>query len=436
VLRVPPLSGRDFVRDDEPSGAAIAIVRESFWRTRLGSDPRAIGRTITLDGDAFEIVGIVPDYVERPSRDTEIWRVLRVPAQQKIVRGAHYLQSLGRLAPGVTVQQADQELSTIAGDLARQHPQTNARVGAAVFRLQDELSRGSRRPLLMIFVATAVLLLLACVNVSHLLLARGASRRTEIAVRAALGASRGRLARQLLVESLVLASAGAIAGALVAMWTTLGVKAVIPPSLADLRGASVDVGALGFIVVIAVVTALVFGLVPAVRMSAVPMAEVARSTSARVSPRSTSGRLLIVFQVALAAMLVVGAGLLVTSFARLQAVDPGFDTNHLVVARVALPDRTYPDGASRRRFFRQLLDRLESSGGVETAAAATRIPLRSQGANMTFTVDTAPERDLNGVIVQEMSPELIAALRLRVLRGRPLSESDGLDSPAVLDSRS
>ena len=436
VLRVGPVAGRTFSSGDEPSGASIAVVRESFWRTRLAGDPAAIGRTIRLDGDAFEIVGIVPDLVEQPSRETQVWRVLRVPAIQKVVRGAHYLQALGRLAPGVTIAQAHDELSAIGADLARRYPQTNARVGAAVFGLHDEQARGSRRTLLMIFAATGVLLLLACVNVSHLLLARGVSRRDEIAVRAALGASRVRIARQLVIESLALAFLGAAVGILVAMWTTVALRAIVPESLADVTRASVDGTVLAFTVLIATLTALAFGLVPALRVSSVPLAQVAGARARTIAARTSGGRVLIVLQVALAILLVVGAGLLLASFSRLRAVDPGFDTSNLVVARIALPARAYPDNESRRRFFQQLLARIKTTGGIDTAAAATRVPLRSQGPNMTFTVDSRPAKDLNGVVVQEMSPELIATLRLRIIYGRALQENDADHHRVALVSRS
>jgi putative ABC transport system permease protein len=197
-----------------------------------------------------------------------------------------------------------------------------------------------------------------------------------------------------------------------------------------------DAAVLTFTALVATVTALMFGLVPALRVSSVPLAQIARSRGRNVSARTSGGRMLVVLQVALAVVLVVGAGLLLSSFARLRAVDPGFDTSNLVVARVALPGRAYPDGESRRRFFRHLLDRLQSAGGIETAAAATRVPLRSQGPNMTFTVDTAPAKDLNGVVVQEMSPELIDALRLRVIYGRALEERDSEHHTVALVSRS
>jgi len=436
VLRVDAVIGRTFAPADEPSGASIAIIKESFWRTTLASDPAVVGRTIRLDGDPFEIIGVVPDSVEQPSRATRVWRVLRVPTEQKVTRGAHYLQAIGRLAPGVSIAHAHDELSTIARDLSKQHPATNARVGAAVFGLQDDMVRTNRSTLWIIFAATAVLLLLACVNVAHLLLARSSARRTEIAVRAALGATRGRIARQLIAESVVLAIAGGLAGVLVAMWTMLAIRSFVPASLEDVRRASVDGMVLLFTGGTSITTALLFGALPALRLSAVPLAQVARAQPTNVSTRTGSGRILIVLQVALAVVLVVGAGLLLNSFAKLRSVDPGFDTTNLVVARIALPQAGYSDAQGRRRFFRQLLDRIQSTGGVASAAAATRIPLRSQSANMTFTVDTAPERDLDGVIVQEMSPELLRTLRLRVLRGRSIEEADADRGGSVLVSRS
>ncbi|HJR58054.1 MAG TPA: ABC transporter permease [Vicinamibacterales bacterium] len=436
TLRIVPVTGRTLSAADESAQGFVAVVRESFWRTRLGSDPAVIGRTLTLDRATYEIIGVIPDHVEQPSRATMIWRPLVIPEKQKTVRGAHYLQAIGRLREGVTVQQAHAELQSIAAELRRLHPATNARVGAGVFSLQQEQVRDTKTTLLVLFAATGVLLLLACVNVAHLLLARGSGRQMELVVRSAIGASRGRLIRQLLVEGLVIASIGAAAGLLLAMWTTVAIRSLVPDAFADARRAQVNLQVLGFTLAATVTTVAAFGVFPAVRLSRVSLGGIMRTQATHVTGRAAAGRTLIVLQVALAVILVVGAGLLLTTMGRLRGMAPAFTTSNLAVARIDLAQRSYPDGASQRRFFSQLLDRIEGVSGVEAAAVATRLPLRTQSANMTFTVDSQPQAHIDGVIVQEMSPKLLQILGLTLLRGRPLQEADS-DTPAsALVSRS
>lgn len=436
VLRVGPLMGRTMTPADESDAAFVAVVRESFWRTRLGSDPAVIGRKLSLDGATYEIVGVVPDHVEQPARATMIWRPLVIPEAQKTTRGAHYLQAIGRLRDDVSVRRAHADLQSIASELRRLHPKTNARVGAGVYSLQEEQVRDTKTTLLILFASTGVLLLLACVNVAHLLLARGSARQVELAVRAAIGATRGRLIRQLLIEGLLIASIGAAAGLLLAMWTTLGIRSLVPDAFADARRAQVNLQVLAFTIAAAVATVAAFGLLPALRLSRVSFSSVMRTQVTHVTRRAAAGRTLIVLQVALAVILVVGAGLLLTTLARLRSMAPAFATSNLVVARVDLPQRTYPDGPSQRRFFRQLVEKIEGVSGVEAAAVATRLPLRAQSGNMTFTVDTQPPSDLNGVVVQEMSPKLLRILGTTLLQGRPLEEADSDEPRSALVSRS
>ena len=436
TLAVAPQLGRGLTPADTQGDAFVALIRASFWRTRFGADPAIVGRRITLDGATYQVVGVMPDSVEQPSRATMIWRPLVIPEAQKTVRGAHYLQAIGRLRDGVTVAQADAELRAIAAELKRQHPVTNAHVGAAVYALHDEQVRDTRTSLLILFAATGVLLLLACVNVAHLLLARGAARSVEFAVRAAIGATRGRILRQLLVESAVIAGIGAAAGLLIALWATLGIRAIVPDAFADARRAQVNLQVLGFTVLAAVATVTAFGLAPAIRLSKISLGSVTRTQLTHVTGRARSGRTLIVLQVALAVVLVVGAGLLLTTLVRLRAAAPSFTTANLAVGRVDLARRSYPDGAAQRRFFQQLLERIEGTAGIEAAAVASRLPLRPQGAQMTFTGDTQPRTDLDGVVVQQMSPRLLDILGIPILRGRSLEEADATHGHSALVSRS
>ena len=435
VLRLKPVLGRTFSAADELPAAHIAVIRESFWRAKLAADPGVLGRTLMLDGVPYEIVGVLPDAIEQPSRETVIWRPLYIPPAQLKVRGAHYLSVIARLNDTVTLGQADAELRTIAADLTREHPDTNKHVSATVVSLQSDGARHSRRAVLVLFWATAALLLLACVNVAQLLLARGAARDGELALRAAIGASRARLLRQLLSESLVLAFAGAVGGLLVAMWTLFGVRSMIPDAFADARRAELNLQVFGFAATAALATVVLFGLIPAVRLSRAPLALMTRSLGAQVTRRAAAGRPLIVLQVALAVVLVIGAGLLLNTLFNLRDRTPAFASSTLVTGRVALPSAKYETGAARRIFFRTLLDRLDGILGVDGAAVATRLPLRPQTAQMTFTVDTTPRTSVPGVVVQEMSPRLLELLGISILQGRTLEEADATTPQTVLVSR-
>jgi putative ABC transport system permease protein len=435
ALGVAPLLGRAILPADESGDALVGLIRESFWRSRFGGDPSVVGRKLMLDGASYEIVGVLPDRVDQPAKTTMLWRPLVIPAAQKTTRGAHYIQALGRLREGVSVAQANDEIQRIAADLRQLHPVTNEHVGASVISLQDERGRDTSTTLLVLFAATGVLLLLACVNVAHLLLARGAARQVELAVRRAIGATRGRLMRQLLTESLAIALIGAAGGLLLAMWTTMGVRALVPDNFGDARAAQLNVQVLGFTIAAASLTVLAFGLVPAIRLTHISLGAVTRTQITHVTGRATTGRTLIVLQVALAVILVVGAGLLLTTMNRLRGMAPAFATNDLVVARIDLPRRTYADGPARRRFFRQLIDQVEGLAGVQAAAVATRLPLRPQTANMTFTVDTQPVSDIDGVVVQEMSPKLLPMLGVPLLQGRLFAEEDSDHPLTALVSR-
>jgi putative ABC transport system permease protein len=435
TLRVGAVTGRTLTTADETAQDFVAVVRESFWRSRLASDPAVIGRKLNLDGATYEIIGVIPDRLEQPARATMIWRPLVIPEKQKTIRGAHYLQAIGRLREGVTVGQADAELQAIAAELRTRHPTTNVHVGAGVYSLLEDQVRDTRKTLLILFAATGVLLLLACVNVAHLLLARGSGRQMELALRSAIGASRARLIRQLLVEGLVIASIGAAAGLLLAMWTTVAIRSLVPDAFADARRAQVNLQVLGFTIAAAITTVAAFGLIPAVRLSRVSLGGLMRTQATHVTGRAAAGRTLIVLQVALAVILVVGAGLLLTTMERLRGMAPPFTTSNLAVARIDLAPRSYPDGRSQRQFFQQLIERIEGVSGVDAAAVATRLPLRPQSANMTFTVDSRPQSHLDGVIVQEMSPKLLQILGLTLLRGRPLEEADSHHPVSALVSR-
>jgi len=436
LLGVKPVVGRLFAPDDDTPGRQdVVVVRASFWQTTLGGDPHVVGRMLTLDGDRYQIAGVVPDSVDQPTDKTGIWRPLVVPPAQKVVRGAHYLFAIGRVKSTVTVAQADEELVAIGEALRRENPVTNERVGAGAIRLDLDGVRDTRRPLWLLFGATGVVLLIACVNVAHLLLARGSGRRTELAIRTALGASRGRLVRQLATESLLLALAGGAAGLFLAMWGVVAIRAAVPETLAAVGRARVDGQVLGFTMALAAATSLLFGTFPALRLSAVSLETVMRTGSRTSTSRRAAGRVVITLQVALAVVLVVGAALLGESLLKTLRVNPGFDTDDLAVARIVLPGKSYDTGERQRQFFRQLIERVTAVPGVQGAAVATRMPLRPQAGNMTFTVDTTPPKALDGVVVQEISPDYFRVLRLPILQGRPLTEDDAARFTSAMVSR-
>jgi putative ABC transport system permease protein len=393
ILGVGASHGRTFAQEEYKAGnERVVIISYGLWQRRFGADPNLIGRTLRLNGQQYTVLGVMPPEFQFPT-GREMWAPRIATERDKVIRGSGYLPVIGRLKPGVTLAQAQQEMDGIAAQLAREYPQANGERGVTVVPLPEQLTGRVRPALLVLLGAVGMLLLIACANVASLLLARAAEREREFAVRAALGAARGRLARQLLTESLLLALLGGLVGILLAGWVS---SAILSLSSGDLpRAGEVRIGGrvLAFAFVVSALTALIFGLAPALRFSRPDLnrqlREGGRGATGLVRQRLRQA--LVVSEVALALVLLVGAGLLMRSFARLLQVTPGFSTDRALALEVHIwgVART-PE--QRAAFFEQTLDRIAALPGVRAAGAVTALPFHDSAIDptVTFTIEGRP----------------------------------------------
>jgi len=440
VLGVRPQHGRFFVAGEDSAGAAKTVVlSHSAWHAYFGGDPKIVGRRVMLDGASYEVIGIAPSSMNFPSA-TDMW----VPAVWRDFeigddnRGYHAVNAVGRLAPGVGFDIARQQLATVATRLANQFPQTNAKVGALVQPLRENLIGDVSRPLWAMLGATAFVLLMACANVANLLLVRASSRESEMAVRTALGAGRTRLVRQLVTESLLLAVAGATLGALLSAWTVDLVATYGPRGVPRIADVSVDARVVAFTTVVAILTALLFGLAPALRAAPRDPVQMLRAGSRALAGGAANSTLVLV-EIALATTLLVGAGLFMRSFSRLTSVHPGFEPKHLVTFDVALVGDRYLTDARSNAFADAVLSTIGALPGVERAAVATTAPVDPDpgfSASTSFTVDGDPppapgSEHLSRVL--GVSPSYFETLGLSLRSGRIFTEPENrIDAAPVL----
>jgi len=437
VLGIAPVAGRAFnAQDVVPGGRRVVILGYDLWQRAYGGNPAMVSRLVTIEGEPHEVVGVMPRGFDFPD-GTDVWVPLRFDASdlRENQRGAHYVSAVGRLRPGVTATQASDDLNSIEQRIARQFPDKVGGYSVAAVPLLDSMVQGVQRPLLVLFGAVAFVLLIACVNVSNLLLARATTRTGEIAVRAALGAGRGRLIRQLLAESVVLSLAGGAAGLLLASW---GVRALMSIAPADLpRASTVDIDGtiLAFSILLSIAAGVMFGTVPALIASRPNLAIFLRDV--RRDGGSSGGRrrvreLLVSAQVALALVLLAGAGLAIRSFQRLTHVDPGFRAANVLTARIALPDATYPTAESQVRFFADYTDAARRLPGVVYAGAVSIAPVTRAGFGGTFTIYGRPEgADEGRAQVRSLTPGYMEALSIPLRAGRFFDARDTREAPRV-----
>jgi putative ABC transport system permease protein len=439
LLGVEPLLGRAFLpEEDQPGAGRAVILSHGLWQRRFGSDPNITGKALTLNGESHTVVGVMPAHFQFPAREDELWVPIAFTNEQAANRGTHYLQVVARLKPGVTVEQTQAEMSAIAARLQEQYPSQNTGVGAAVVPLHEQLVGDIRPALLILLGAVGFVLLVACANVANLLLARAAARQKEIAVRVALGASRMRLIRQFLTESVLLAAVGGVAGLLLSLWGVNLLKAFIPENISQVGAISIDAQVLGFTLLVSLLTGLIFGLAPATQASNFNLNETLKEGGRDSSAGSRGNRIravLVVAEVAVSLVLLIGAGLLINSFLRLRSVDPGFRADNLLTMRIVLPELKYPDQARRAAFYAEALRRIEALPGVESAAVTNWIPLVRQGDSNSFTVEGQPDPGPGrspSVATRVVSPRYFDTMGIQLLRGRQFGEQDRADSPPVV----
>lgn len=441
TLGVSPLLGRTFTADDDHPGAArVAILSSRLWRQQFNADPNLIGQMISLNDTGFSVVGVMPENFEFP-KGADIWAPLSASVGGGALqnRQAVFLQAVGRLKPGVAAAEAEAELNTIIGRLAVEHPETAAAGHRVVITPVAGYIFGNARPALWLLLgATGLLLLIACANVANLLLARATSRRREIAVRVALGASRRQIVRQLFTESLMLALAGGVAGVVLAYWLIDLLTLVAPFDIPRLEGIGINAVVLGFTAGMTLLTAVIFGLVPALTASKVNMTDVLSEggkTAGGGQGKSLRG-LLVIAEVALTVVLLIAAGLILRSFVKLQQVDAGFDKNNTLTFQLRLHGKKYSDQTAVANFYQQLIERLETQTGVVAAGAVLIRPLEGTiGWDVPYSLPTQSldEARRNRVPnFQVVTPHYFRSVGLPLKLGRAFTEHDNPDSPEVV----
>jgi putative ABC transport system permease protein len=440
VLGVRAALGRTFAADADRTGAPkVIVLGYGTWRDEFAGDSAVIGRTITLDGDPWTVIGVAPSWLRYP-RGVQGWVPLQLREWERnpSSRGSHEFRGVGRLKDGVTVAQADQDLRDVAARLATQYPQTNTGFSAGVWALQDQMVQGSRKALLTLLAAVAFVLLVACANVANLLLVRATAREGEMAVRSALGAGRWDLVRQLLAESLLLAATGTAAGALLAGWVVDAVVAYGPKGLPRLDEVGVDGRVLLFAAGTAVGTAILFGLAPALHAATPNLSGVLHASARRAGGRRGAQRIrntLVVVETALAVVLLVGAGLFLRSFARMVGVDPGFTPDNIAAVTLSLPGLRYPKDHQVGAFADRLLERLRAQPGVTDAALGFGRPLADEYSNTSFEVRGEPPSTPTTRRVayfRPVSPTYFHLLGVPLLAGRMFTDADRVDAPQVM----
>ena len=439
MLGAQPQLGRDFLLEEDQVGhSSVAILSHGLWQRRFGGDPKILNQVITLSGTGYTVIGVMPATFRFGGGDagTDLWTPMALTEQQAQNHGGHNLAAIGQLKPGVTTAQASAEMSAIAGRLATQYP---ADVGWDVKIVPLlEYSVSSIKPaLIVLVVAVGFVLLIACANVANLLLARAAGRQKEMATRTALGAGRWRIVRQLLTESLLLSLVGGGVGLLLAKWGMDLLLTLAPANLPRMSNVSLDGRVLAFTAGITLLTGVVFGLVPAWQLSKPNLSETMKDAgrgSTEGGRRQLIRSSLVVLEVASALVLLVGAGLVIKSFWRLQQVDPGFNPDNAVTASVQLPKAKYPEENQQVAFFQQLIQRVGALPGVQAAGAGHVIPLSGNDFVLRFEIDgraPLPANASQSTNYYSVSADYFKAMGIPLRRGRSFTERDTNDSPRV-----
>jgi putative ABC transport system permease protein len=435
LLKVQPIVGRGFAaEEDAPGKNQVIVLSHAMWQQRFGADPAVLGRPVTLNGTPSTVIGIMPPGFYFPTREAEYWTPMAFnPA--KAPRGGHFLGVVARLKPAIGRQPAEAEMKTIAERLAKQYPESSADESAEVVSLHEHITGDIRPALLTLLAAVGVVVLIACANVANLLLVRASVREKEIGIRAALGAGRRRLVRQMLVESLLLALAGGALGLALAYAAIPAIRTFSAASIPRVADIAIDGTVLLFALTVSLVTGVIFGLAPAWQVSRAGVAGVLKEggrSSATAGGRWVRSGLLVV-EVALSIVLLVGATLLLRSFDRLTDVDPGFRPERVLAFRVSLPNASYPKDPNRIAFFDALLQKLEGVPEIRAAGIVQTLPMRGSFV-LSFTVQGRPvpkPGETPSAHHRAVSPDFFRALGIPLLRGRTFTAGDVEKSPMV-----
>jgi len=439
MLGVEAMVGRALLpADDTPGQQRVVVLSHGLWQRRFGADPRLVGEKLTLNGDSYTVVGVLPPQFFFPIREAELAIPLAPDADpwRDVRTSVNFLRAVARLKPGITREQAEADLTAVARRLRQQYPVANSqKLGVTLSPLHEEVVGNFRLALWVLLGAVGMLLLMTCVNMANLALARAAARRREMAIRTALGATRWRLVRQLVTESLLLSGLGGVAGLLLARNGIDLLLALSPASLPRAAEVSVDFHVLGFTMALALLAGVIFGLAPAWQATRVSLNDELkeRGRGAGGERQNRARSLLVVSEIALSLVLLVGAGLLVRSFLRLQAINPGFEAENVLVIRLSLPKAQYPDRAAATAFYDKLRPQLENLPGVESVGVVSALPLSGIMASIPFTIEgraSAADEAL-WADYRLVSTGYFRALRIPLIAGREFNEHDTAQGTSV-----
>ncbi|MGH9934903.1 MAG: ABC transporter permease, partial [Blastocatellia bacterium] len=444
LLGVAPQLGRSFTPEEDQAGNRAVILSHSLWQDRFNSDPNVAGKTVTINSQSYNVAGVMPAEFKFPIRNdpVDLWVSLAAVAEGRepltVQRGWLAFGVIARLKPNVTAPQAEAALSVIVDNLARQHTESKDFVSARVLPWRQEVVRDVRLGLLLMFGAVGCVLLIACANVANLLLQRATTRRKEIAIRAALGARRWRILRQLLTESLLLALGGGVIGWLLAMWGADLLISFAPRALPRATEAGMDARVFGFSMLVSLATGALFGLAPALRAAKTDLNEALKDGAKGGGGGARSNRFrntLVVAEVALALALLICSGLLLNSFLRLQRVNPGFDPHNVLTFRIDLPGKRYSQQTQVAPFYQQLISRLEATPGVKSVSAISHLPLSPNRGTTGFSIEgiaTPPDNPVPYLTdFRAVTPGYFKTMGMQLAKGRDFSARDELRSTQV-----
>lgn len=433
VLKAQPKLGRVFsTEEDLPNAQRTVVLSEGLWQRRFGSDEKIIGKTITLNGNPCEVVGVMPKEFSNPRPDAqapELWVSFRLDYAKANRRG-DFLGVIARLKDGISIKQAQAEMDTITANLSQQYPVTNTNWGARVLTLHERILGDVNKPLLVLMAAVCFLLLIACANVANLMLVRANGRRKEIAIRAAIGASRWRVFKQMLTESVVLSLLGGICGLLLAVWGVGVIVSLLPENMPRVAEITLDNRVLLFTLSVSLLTGIIFGLVPAWQAANPQVGECLKEGGREGADGAKSNRIRNVFavvEIALALVLLVGAGLMVRSFMNLQKLDPGFDSNRILTTQIQLPSARYKEDAQLSAFANQLIEKVNPLPDVESVALMSDLPLSGGSNYLGFGIEGKPQppgAPMQDAIAHSASPDYFKTMSIQLKRGRLFTNQD------------
>jgi putative ABC transport system permease protein len=441
VLGIQMERGRPFMNgEDEKGSAKVVIISDNLWRNQFNADPAIIGKSIMLDGTSRAVVGVAAPELTFPDKpDAWLPMVFEDWMIDPANRGAHWLSAIGRLRAGVTRDAAARDLQSIGAALTAEYPESNATIKPVTQPLMDTLVGNARTGLYTMLGAVGFVLLIACANIANLLLIRASTRETEMALRTALGAGRGRIMRQLITESVLLSIGGAMIGGALAAWSVDLVKALSPSGLPRINDITIDGRVLAFTAGLAILTGVIFGLVPALYTARPELAQMLRDSGRSSSARRSSNRarsLFVIAEVGLAVVLLVGAGLMIRSYVKLIQVDPGFRPEHVVTFTVSLPELKYRFDRDRNRFVSSVLDAVNQMPGTQASGVAMSRPMQTIGMRTTFDIDGRPKAAPNARLLADLRPvssDYFRALGIQLVKGRFFTKAeDGWGPPPAV----